>query len=394
MVVESLGSYTHYQGQHPITLDIHDMGVDSILYDIAWNTVTVQDPYQSWYLMYVNANGGELWGTRNALRVSAADQQWGVIARGIGDISTASTVQGKLDVEFSKDLNNIYISSGTSTIMRLDGLGNQYTSDLNFSENAFYHSTGITDTMPIATATASINVGSNTEGIGLNPSDPDDLIIFTGFSANNIKRSLNATSTAPTITNLGAISLPVSPGSYDGIIDRENDNVLVVGTSHGVFTSEDGGTTWVDGSIGCTGTPVFDVRKAWRTWNEGNFRPGEIYIGTYGRGIWSSSSYLSSNDNYDQSEHETPIEEFDTHLLPYPNPTSTSTTLSFQLANTSDVTIQVYALSGRLVKSFTQKNMSKGNQILDIQGTSLSAGTYIVKMIAGKQQATTKFIKN
>jgi hypothetical protein len=146
-------------------------------------------------------------------------------------------------------------------------------------------------------------------------------------------------------------------------------------------------------SLGFTGTPVFEVRQSWRTWDEGNFRPGEIYIGTYGRGIWSSSSYLSTNDDSAHGNNETPIEEFDTNLTPYPNPTSASTSLSFELANASDVTIQVFNLSGRLVKNMSQKNMSQGSQVIDLNSTDFSAGTYIVQLSAGKQRATTKFVK-
>jgi hypothetical protein len=243
MVVESLGSYIHYYNQHSISLDIYDMGVDSVLYNVAWNDVTVQDPYQSWYFTYVDANGGELWGTRNALRLSAPDQHWGIIAQGIGSIATGSNEHGKLDIEFSKDLNHIYISRGATSILRLEGLGDQYTSDPNFEENAFYHTGTSGDTMPVSTSIATIPLGNGvfSEGIGLNPADPDDLIIFTGFASNNIRRSTNATSATPTVTIAG--NLPSS--TYDGIIDRENDDILVVGTSHGVFVSEDGGITWL-----------------------------------------------------------------------------------------------------------------------------------------------------
>jgi hypothetical protein len=360
------------------------------MYNVAWDTLRVQDPYQSWYFHYINANGGELWGTRNALRLSAPDQQWGIVARGIGGSF------GDLDVEFSKDLNNIYIVSGGSVITRLDGLGSLYNSNASFVNDAFYHQEGVpaVETAPNATVKSTFSPGGTVQGIGVNPADADDIVIVTGFGANNIKRSLNATSATPTFTNVGSIAGSSSPGTYDVIIDREDDQILVVGTSEGVFVTEDGGASWLDGSTGFKGTPVYEVRQSWRSWAEGNFRPGEIYIGTFGRGIWSTSSYLSTNDDYNNgSNNGTSIEEFDTNLFPYPNPTSASTSLSFELANSSDVSIQVYNLSGRLVKSISKKNMSQGSQVVDIEGADLAIGTYVVKMFAGKQQATTKFVK-
>ncbi|MFK7787524.1 MAG: hypothetical protein AB8B56_20540, partial [Crocinitomicaceae bacterium] len=318
LVTEAVFSYIHYYATNSAGGIVHDMGIDSVVYNLAWNSARIQDPYQSWYFAYTDVNGGELWGTRNALRLSTQDQQWGIIAQGVGSIGTGSNQHGKLDIEFSKDLNHIYISRGATTILRLDGLGDQYISDPNFEQNAFYKD-GVA---PLATTTTTFNAGGVSEGIGLNPSDPDDLIIFTGVGTNNIRRSLNATSAAPTTSAVGSIAGAGSPITYDGIIDREDDQVLVVGTSHGVFVSEDGGSTWEDGSIGFCGTPVFEVRQSWRTWDEGNFRPGEIYLGTYGRGIWSSSSYLSTGDISGGSGSGTPIDEFDTNLLPYPNPTT------------------------------------------------------------------------
>ncbi|MCJ8288232.1 MAG: T9SS type A sorting domain-containing protein [Crocinitomicaceae bacterium] len=389
VVVLSLGTYNHYYAQNVALGTVYDMEVDSVIYGVAWNNVTVQDPYQSWYLMYVNANGGELWGTRNALRLSAPDQQWGVIVQGIGGNF------GDLDVEFSRDLNNLYITTGGSVITRVDGLGSTYTSSATFMEDAFWHQAGVpsVSTPPNATTKMTFNPGGTIDGIGVNPADADDIVIVTGFGANSIKRSANATSAAPTFTNVGSIAGSSSPGTYDVIIDREDPLILVVGTSSGVFVTEDGGASWEDGSIGFCGTPVYEVRQSWRSWDDGNFRPGEIYVGTFGRGIWSTSSYLSTNDDYNGGNNGTSIEEFDTNLFPYPNPTSASTSLSFELANTSDVTIQVYNLSGRLVKSISKKNLSQGSQVIDIKGADLATGTYIVKMFAGKQQATTKFVK-
>ncbi|MDG1332136.1 MAG: T9SS type A sorting domain-containing protein [Crocinitomicaceae bacterium] len=388
VVVESLFSYDHNYSQHPISNDIYDMGVDTVIYNVAWNTVTVQDPYQSWYLMYVNANGGELWGTRNALRLAAPDQEWGIIVQGIGG-GTFNNV----DVEFSKDLNHLYISSGGSTVTRVDSLGSIYTSSDTFYDDAFYHEEGVpaVTTPPNGTSKVTFSPGGSVEGICVNPSDANDVVVLTGFGSNNIKRSVNAAGATPSFSNVGTI--PGGPGTYDAIIDRNDDQILVVGTSHGVFVTEDGGTTWEDGSIGFCGTPVYEVRQSWRTWAEGNFRPGEIYIGTFGRGIWSSASYLSTDTEQADGNGGTSIEEFDTNLFPYPNPTSASTSLSFELANTSDVTIQVYNLSGRLVKTINEKNMSQGSQVVDIEGADLAIGTYVVKMFAGKQQATTKFVK-
>jgi hypothetical protein len=213
-------------------------------------------------------------------------------------------------------------------------------------------------------------------------------VLFAGFSGTN-RRTSNATAATPTWTSLPAITTP-SIASYDGIIDRNDPDILVVGTSNGVWLTENGGASWSNASAGFDGTPVYEVRQSWRTWNEGNTRPGEIYIGTFGRGIWSSASYLGLTDGGNGSNS---VETFKTKLKTYPNPTTDNTTLTFNLAETSNVLVNVYSISGILVKTVSQKNMSAGAQTLKIDGDDLQNGTYIVKFMAGKQNETVKFIK-
>jgi hypothetical protein len=219
----------------------------------------------------------------------------------------------------------------------------------------------------------------------VNPNNENDIVCFAGFSGIN-KRSLNAASGAPTFTNLPA--LPASVACYDGIIDRDDSDIIVVGTSDGVFVTENGGGLWENASTGFDGTPVYEVRQSWRTWEEGNRRPGEIYIGTFGRGIWSTAAYLGIGENNANGS-----QVFKTKLKTYPNPTTDNTTLTFNLSETSNVTVHVYNISGTLVKTITNKNVSAGAQTLTIDGSDLQRGTYIVKFVAGKQNETVKFIK-
>ena len=377
VVVESLGTYEHYYGQNAATGELYSLGNDTIAYNIAWDTVVVQDPYQSWFLVYVNANGGELWGTRNALRLAATNQQWVCVVKGIG-----GSLFGSVDIEFSKDLNNCYISCGNG-VYRLNGLGSIYTSDPDFSSKAGYHGSGLA-TAPLALVKSQIATGSY-EGLAVNPNNANDVVLFAGFGGSN-KRSANAAGASPTFTTLP--SLPSGVATYDGIIDRDDADILVLGTSEGVYVTENGGGTWENASAGFEGTPVYEVRQSWRTWDEGNRRPGEIYIGTYGRGIWSSAAYLGIGDLDGNGK-----QEFKTKLKTFPNPTNENTTLTFNLEKNSNVTVYVYSITGTLVKTITEKGLMAGAQTLTIDGSSLQRGTYIVKLIAGKQNDTVKFIK-
>ena len=365
-------------GLNPATNETVSMGTDTVIYNVAWDTIKVQDPYQSWFLVYVNANGGELWGTRNATRFAVTNPLWVCVARGFGG-GTFNNV----DLEFSKDLEHLFISSG-SGVWRVDGLGSVYTSDPNFVSKVAFVGTGTTGTTPSATSATKISTVSY-QGLAVNPSNSDDVILFAGFNGTN-KRTLNATAAVPTYTNLGAITTP-GLACYDGIIDRNDPDVIVVGTSSGVFVTENGGASWENASTGFEGVPVYEVRQSWRTFEEGNGRPGEIYLGTFGRGIWRSTAYLGIDDQTGEV-----INTIKTKLKTYPNPTNDNTNLSFNLTNSGEVYVNVYSITGRLVKSIT-KNMSSGTNTLPIDCEDLPNGTYIIKFVSGKQNESVKFIK-
>jgi hypothetical protein len=364
--VSNVTSYQHYFASHPITNKVFDLMEEQIGFNVPWDTLRVSDPFQSWFVMYVNANGGELWATRDALRLAKATPEWAVIATGIG-----ASLFSSVDIEFSKDLNHCYVSAG-SRVYRLDGLGDIYTSQGDF------------ETQVAAVAATKVQISSlNCEGLAVNPNDADDIIILQGFGG-NILRSNNATAATPTFTQLTNLGV----GAYDAIIDREDEDLIVVGTAFGVRVSTNGGGTWANASLGFENVPVYEVRQNWRTFAEGCSRPGEIYLGTFGRGIWASSSVLSTGNGIKDGANVAKPK-----LKLYPNPANEITTLSFNLAKNSDVTVRVYNIAGKEVKNVKVKNVEAGAQTLTLDVDGMPSGTYIVKFSAGFQEETGKFIK-
>ena len=155
-----------------------------------------------------------------------------------------------------------------------------------------------------------------------------------------------------------------------------------------MFVSDNGGTSWSESVSGFSGTPVYEIRQSTRTYQEGNNVPGAIYVATFGRGIWKSSSLLGLKEDNNSKEST-----FKSKMKVYPNPTASSTSVVFDLLNAGNVTVDVYAITGMKVKSITEKNMSKGSNTLDLNVDSLPKGTYILKLQAGSQSQTSKFIK-
>lgn len=386
IVVQSVGTFTHYQTTNPSTGQTYSMGLDSAIFNVSWDTLRVQDPYQSWFLLYSTVEGGSIWGTRDALRLSSSDVKWGIVAKGLGQLGAGTNEHHALDMKFSKDLNHLFITTGSTQLRRIDGLGSIYTSDEDFEAKAFHNGT----TQPTGTVANTFSIGGNLQGVAVNPNNADDIVLFRGTQ--QMRRSNNnATSASPTFSNVGNIAGSSSPAAYDGIIDRENSDILVVGTSHGVFYTENGGTSWEDASAGFTGTPVFEVIQNWRPWDQGNFRPGEIYVGTYGRGIWSSSSYLNLPNNGGNNNDE--VSTFEASLIAFPNPSAEVSNLKFDLNYSSDVTVKVYNLAGREMISVEKENMKSGTNTIPLNIENLTKGTYIVKLSAGKDKLTTKIMK-
>jgi hypothetical protein len=162
----------------------------------------------------------------------------------------------------------------------------------------------------------------------------------------------------------------------------------VVGTEFGVFATENGGTTWVNVSGAFGNVPVYDMQQNWRTWNEGCKRPGEIYLGTHGAGIWSSDAFLNlpGSDNLAK-------DKFIPNLKLYPNPVSESGMIEFELEENGDVTLQIFNLSGQVVREVKANNLNAGKNLLAFDAQDLSKGTYILRLTSGTLSETTKFIK-
>ena len=88
-------------------------------------------------------------------------------------------------------------------------------------------------------------------------------------------------------------------------------------------------------------------------------------------------------------------------LQNYPNPFNPTTTIHFKVAPTqegvADVSIKVYDLSGRVVKTLINEPMQPGEYAVEWDGTNnsgeaVAGGVYIYRMVAGKFAATRKMI--
>ena len=81
----------------------------------------------------------------------------------------------------------------------------------------------------------------------------------------------------------------------------------------------------------------------------------------------------------------------------YPNPFNPTTTIEYSLDKADDVTINIYSVTGQLVRTLTNESMSAGTHTvtfngLDNNGNSLSSGIYFYTLQNSVQSITKKMI--
>ncbi len=72
----------------------------------------------------------------------------------------------------------------------------------------------------------------------------------------------------------------------------------------------------------------------------------------------------------------------------YPNPFNPSTVIPFQMATASGVKIQVFDMLGRNVATLIDEFMPAGNHTVQFDGSGLSSGVYMIRMVAPGIQQT------
>ena len=81
----------------------------------------------------------------------------------------------------------------------------------------------------------------------------------------------------------------------------------------------------------------------------------------------------------------------------YPNPFNPTTTISFSVPSEGHVQVNVYDITGRLITTLVDRNMSEGYHHVvwdgkDISGLDVSAGLYIYNLQAEGVSMTRKMV--
>jgi hypothetical protein len=139
----------------------------------------------------------------------------------------------------------------------------------------------------------------------------------------------------------------------------------------------DSGQSWSSGTI------YHDVSV-----NAAVFTPG----GEWGWTVGTGDQIMRYHDLPDAvPKPHTPLPSSLT-LTTYPNPFNAVTTLAWELPNTVHTVINLYDVTGRLVRTIADGTMAAGHHVQSINANDLPSGLYFVRLQAAAHSLTQKLL--
>ncbi len=150
---------------------------------------------------------------------------------------------------------------------------------------------------------------------------------------------------------------------------------LFIITEKGIFRSTNNGSTWEDinndisigypGYINCM-TSASD---------------GTFFIGTYNSGVFKTTLPVLEPLANDYRLHQN-----------FPNPFNITSTVQYELPVDSKVSIKLYDILGREIKTIYEGELQQGRYFAIIDGHNLASGIYLVRMKTNKYSKTIKTV--
>lgn len=185
-------------------------------------------------------------------------------------------------------------------------------------------------------------------------------------------------------TNMGAEWTDISSNLPDApvnafAVDNNDPNRLYLGSDVGAFMSFNGGTSWQPIAGGLPVVSVYDMK----------IHPVENYlaIGTHGRSMYK----IDLAQLVDMKQPVNKLEGFSLSQN-YPNPFNPSTIISFQIANSTFVSLKVYDALGSEAAVLINGEKSPGTYSVNFNASILSSGVYYYRLRAGSYTQTRKMV--
>jgi len=361
------------------------------------DSILVQDLVSS-RLFIPTAN--HIWMTKELHNFGKTPEWFEISGAAVGMIGTPQCVA------YSSDANHLFVGTQEGKLYRISNLALAY--DYERADISSPSCIVSTDEIPLYVPGTTDPIEQVITSIAVDPSNSSNVIVTLGNYGNEyyVLFTENALDEVPEFNSRQG-NLPQMP-VYSSVIEMTDNNVAIIGTEHGIFATEDihaDSPEWYaqGGSMGTV--PVFELKQqiVARAEDEvvlvagnetiivpypGATNYGIIYAATYGRGLLRCNTFRKPVGVDEINVTQKVNKE---QLMLYPNPVYHSATISIDVLNQGQATIQVIDLSGRVV-SEEKESVLKGVNKLSFDLSYLASGTYIMKVAAGNQVFTGKFI--
>lgn len=285
--------------------------------------------------------------------------------------SVASGVISTLEVS-TTPANRLYLGTSEGEVYKLDGANSGNPTSVDITSGSF--------------------PGSYISCVAVNPENADELIVvFSNYEVISLWHSSNAGSSWQNISG----NLEQNPdGSGNGpsvrwaeILPTDLGTIYLVGTSTGLYSSVGlSGTSTVWALEGATsiGNVVVDMVDS-RTTDD------LVVIATHGNGMYSSNVVVSLEKNSENIVNNFQLKQN------YPNPFNPTTTIDYEIPESSPVTIKIYNIQGKEIATLVNSNHIPGNYSVNWNGNDrfgrpVASGTYIYQIKAGKHQESKQMV--
>lgn len=305
----------------------------------------------------------------------------------VPDWDKISTIIGEpMSLAYSKDANYLFVGTSTGKLYRISNIALAYNS---------LRADVSSPSCIIATSLIHTYEGRSITSISVDPANAAHILVTLGnygsYTSYNdyIYYCTNALDEFPTFVsaqgNLPKVSI------YTSLIDMNSSNTVIIGTSYGIFTTGNLGSSaeWTKENTGMGEIPVMMVRQQTldRPWSQGidiTKNLGVIYAATYGRGLFESRSLVSVAE-------QTGVVTKKSFRI-YPNPADGSVKILFKNPSTANVSVRIYDLAGHLLKSVNVGVVKTGEQEFELSTTDIERGSYLVQLITGNTSQSAKLV--
>ena len=304
-----------------------------------------------------------------------------------------------LGMGISSDGDNLFVGTKEGRLFRVSNL----TTVVDLASGTITDSTFAVTTTEIVLPDVD---GQCVTSVSVDPRDGNKVVVTLGNYSNTqyVLFSTNALADEPTFVAKQG-NLPAMP-VYSSLIEMATGDVIL-GTERGIYRTTNissSNPNWVADSHLLGEVPVMDLKQqllfhedqqtvsisedgTFITNYPGVHNTGVIYAATYGRGVFRCENYKKDFASVPED-----VEVNDIKISMYPNPVVGQATLSFNVEESSNVSFQVFDMTGRMVMNQNMGRVNEGEHQVNINAENLSTGSYILRLNQGGNSACVKFL--